>query len=256
MEGTDGCKLIFRDREDCNQQSIKRLRLMPRLISAILSLGAVAAVHWAEVAIAQDQDLDLDVLKKDLIDATAGFYVSPILSLGYAAGDAEVDNVADIEFNGPIVRGGLSVGYQVEFLRTELEVAAAYLDLNVDVDAEDGINVNALDINDKQRAKYFKISANSLVDFPYDLAELVPYDLPETIPYAGFGLGGILVDFEDGDTDEGLLVEGLAGLGIRLSPRWFVDAGYRLSYTPSIESDGLDLEVLLHSAEAKLRYRF
>lgn len=227
---------------------------MPRFGSAAFSIAAVVAVLSAEPAIAQEPDRDLDALKKDLIDATAGFYISPILSLGYAAGDAEVENVADIEFNGPIVRGGLSLGYQVEFLRTEVEIAAAYLDLDVDVDSD--IDADVLGINDKQRAKYFKISANSLVDFPYDLAELVPYDLPETIPYAGFGLGGILVDFEDGDTDEGLLVEGLAGLGIRLSPRWFVDAGYRLSYTPSVESDGLDLEVLLHSAEAKLRYRF
>ncbi|MGI9499336.1 MAG: outer membrane protein [Geminicoccaceae bacterium] len=221
-----------------------RPSFVPSFFLIALFAGQVLA-QSPEAADAQDRDLELEALKRELIDVTPGFYLSPILSLGYVAGETEIAQAnINADFDGFLVRGGGAAGYQVDILRAELEVAVGHADIEID------------DLNQKQDVTFLKFSANSFIDIPYDLSTLLPYDLPETLPYAGFGVGGIVVDFKGGDTDEGLIAEANAGLGIRLSPRWFVDAGYRLTYLPSIENQGADNEILLHGAEAKLRYRF
>ena len=221
------------------------------MIRALLTTSSLGAIMLAGQAFAQtpadksDQDRKLENLKRDLIDTTPGFYVSPIVSLGYVAGEAEVAQAnLEVDFDGPLYRAGIAAGYQVKFLRVELELGIGHADLELD------------QLNRDQEVSYFKYGANTFVDVPYDVFEKLPYDLPEALPYVGFGLGGISVDFKGGDRDDGLLAEWTAGLGIRLSPRWFLDAGTRLTYLPSIENQGADNEIFLYGGEAKLRYRF
>ncbi|MEM8951015.1 MAG: hypothetical protein AAGA21_22955 [Pseudomonadota bacterium] len=225
--------------------------MLPRMIVAasisglILTGGAFA--QTAEPADTDQELRSLESLKKDLIDSTSGFYLSPVFSFGYVAGDADIEEAGisiEDEFDGWILRFGGAAGYQTEFLRSEIELTAGRAEAELDI-----LNENA-DIN------YGKLSALSFFDVPYDLSMLVGEGLPETIPYVGFGVGGLYYELDGADADLTFVAEVLAGIGVRLSPRWFLDGGYRWTYVPVLEDEVSESEVSFNSIEAKFRYRF
>jgi opacity protein-like surface antigen len=96
---------------------------------------------------------------------------------------------------------------------------------------------------------------NTYYDLPLNLGAFVDA-LPMITPYVGAGIGWVYLDFDEGEGDGGVVAQGTAGLGIRLSPHWTLDTGYRYFYLPRIESEGTDNEASAHSAEVKVRYRF
>lgn len=101
----------------------------------------------------------------------------------------------------------------------------------------------------------FDVVLNTFYDVPVDLGAYISDAMPEIRPYIGAGLGWTYFDPDAGASDTGISGQGAAGIGIRLSPHWTLDAGYRYFFFPRIEFDGLDSEPAAHTAEARVRYR-
>ena len=223
---------------------------LKKLAGAVLGLAVFASPVLAQSTETPEPEADLpslDALKKGLIDTTPGLYLSPIFSLGYVAGDVDFNQGGfsfEDEFDGWLVRLGGAVGYQDGPLRSEAEFTLGHVETELDqLDQENEID-------------FFKFSALSFFDVPYDVSKLVTENGPETSPYFGMGVGGLYYDVKDGDSDVTFVAEVLAGLGFRLSPRWFVDGGYRWTYIPRLDNEGAESEISFNGIEAKLRYRF
>ncbi len=223
---------------------------LKKLIGIALGLAVFVSPAFAQTTETSEDEADLpslEALKKGLIDTTPGFYLSPIVSLGYVAGDIDIVQqgfAIEDEFDGWLVRLGGALGYQNGPLRSELEVTFGHVEIELD------------ELGQENEIDFYKFSALSFFDVPYDLSRLVIENGPETSPYFGIGIGGLGYDVKGGDSDITFVAEVLAGLGIRISPRLFVDGGYRWTYIPRLDNEGTESEISFDGVEAKLRYRF
>jgi opacity protein-like surface antigen len=208
-----------------------------------LMLGWTEIGHAQDAAVGDDVDKQLQSLKAELLDVTPGYYVSPLISASLLTGTVETNGVS-LDFDGYLVRGGVAVGYQVAPLRVDVAATAGRSEIEFD------------GLDEKTKITFYDVIMNTYYDLPVNLAAYIDPRLPMITPYVGGGLGWIYLDFDDGGGDGGVIIQGLAGLGVRLSPRWTLDAGYRYFYIPRIEADGTDNEAGAHSVEGRLRYRF
>ena len=216
------------------------------LLTACLMLG-VTAQSGAQETSADKGDLDdrLDSLKAELLDVTPGYYVSPLLSASVLTGELEQNGVS-LDFDGYLARAGAAVGYQVNPLRVELAATVGRAEIEIDVG----------DQTEDASITTYEAVLNTYYDLPVDLGAYVSASLPMITPYVGAGVGWVYLDSDDSEGDDGVIAQGTAGLGVRLSPHWTLDTGYRYFYLPRIEADGVDNESDSHSAEIKVRYRF
>jgi opacity protein-like surface antigen len=145
-----------------------------------------------------------------------------------------------------LARAGAAAGYQTGPLRVEIAATIGKSEIEIEVG----------DQSEDTKITTYDAILNTYYDLPVDLGSIVSASLPMITPYVGAGVGWTYLDFDEGEGDGGVVAQGAGGLGIRLSPHWTLDTGYRYFYLPRIESEGTDNEVSAHSAEIKVRYRF
>ena len=221
-------------------------------------MGCTTIAHSQESG---DGNLEsrLDTLKTELVDATRGFYVSPLV-WGSALTGAINQNGQDFDFDGYLVEGGAILGYEVAPFRMDVAFASGYAEIEADTLGDfDIISADVL--------------ASTYYDMPLDLGKMINSSMPSIKPYVGAGVGWVYLhvkseeakkandanaalNLDEEGGDHGVVTQFLAGFGIRLSPQVVLDLGYRYFYIPRIEPLDGDDEVGSHSGGIRLRYRF
>jgi opacity protein-like surface antigen len=221
--------------------------------SALIGLaGCLLAFAGAQ---AQDgtsppPDRTADV-KASLLNAIPGFYISPLLSGALLTGEAEL-NGDSVDFDGYYVRGGMALGYQYEDIRLEVESSVGYAETESDLP-----DMLAPFVEDDEKIVFVTLTGSLFYDFP-PILEREAFGQPFNVrPYVGTGAGVLYADFDELDDDAtGMIGQGMAGIGLRLTPRTHLDIGYRLVYLPRLKPGDTDIEATFHTGEIKLRYRF
>lgn len=224
---------------------------MARFVSMLLASSCLVAFGAAAQETERTPSERAADVRASLLDEIPGFYISPLLSGAFLAGDADF-NQFSLDFDGYYLRAGAALGYQVEDVRLEVESGLGYAKTDSDLPAP-----LAGTMDSTEEILFVTLTGNAYYDFPAIL-EHQAFGRPFTVrPYIGAGAGVIYADFDRLDDDAvGMIGQGMAGIGLRLSPRTHLDVGYRLVSLPRLEPGDADIEALFHTGEIRLRYRF